>query len=147
MPLEYTIPGVYHETLPRPAPLPLPRTDVVGLAGFERRVRDGSTPSALTGSPLAGHSFQVDVLPFEVKIAGERRRVPAAVDLPLSSDETSIPMAPGETVVYALAAAPVTGAGRPAELLVVAGLPTAAFNPPPPTDEEVAVVAGDRPFV
>src|SRR5262245_17582779 len=126
MPLDITIPGVYQELRPRPAGLPLPRTDVAGFIGLERRVRDGSTPCRLITAPGAslpsGHAFQVDVATFQITLDGARRRVPATRDLVLSTGAGAIPMVAGGSITYAIAAVAAGAAARP---IVVAGAPSA----------------------
>jgi hypothetical protein len=123
MPSRYQVPGVYHQPRPR-APAPPPdRTDVVGFVGFEPRVRDGSTGSELIGLPPVGHAFRVDVASFQLVVGGARATVPATVDLVLSKDAATIPIADTCGVVYALSA---VDAGGSLQLLVVAG----AASPP-----------------
>ena len=118
----YQVPGVYYEPQPR-APQPSPdRTDVVGFIGFEPRVRDGSTPSELTGTPPVGHAFRVDVMTFRLVVGTTRSLVPATRDLVLSQDGATIPIADGCAIAYALAAVDLDGT---LDLLVVAGVPSA----------------------
>ncbi len=151
MPVTYRVPGVYHEPRPRVPPAPTARTDVAGFIGFEPRVRDGTTPSRLTGGPPAtGHAFRVDVAGFEIELAGAREQVPARVDLVLSENPAATLLAHGQSVVFALAAA--RGADGVA-LVVTAGAvaATAPLPPAAPTDFDVgarvaAVLGAPRPW-
>src|SRR5437870_2653070 len=107
MAFRYQVPGVYYEPRPRAPEAPVVRTDVAGFIGFEPRVRDGSTPSTLLGSPApgpVGHAFRIDVAAFQVQIGGTRAQVPAQVDVVVSMAASSIPMAAGGSIAYALAA-------------------------------------------
>src|SRR5580765_4496199 len=105
MTYELTLPGVYQEPVVRSADA-MPRTDVAGFIGFERRVRDGSTPCALvpTSGPPLGHTYQVDVLSCELRVPDTKRRlrVPATTDLVLSQAPLSIPQPPGGSICYAI---------------------------------------------
>src|SRR4051794_38723123 len=131
MALSYAVPGVYYERRARAQPRPLARTDVAGFLGFEPRVLPPSTPSRLIGSPPTGHAFRTDVIAFQlppVLLGGLRAMVPATADLLLSRDETIIPILPGGSIKYALAAA-VSAAGV-VDLLVVAGPASATAESP-----------------
>lgn len=103
MPLAFTVPGVYEDTPPRRVPTPLPRTDVAGFVGFERRIRDASDPTRLIGSPPTGHRFAIDVAPLRLRIGGRETLVKGRRDLVLSRSNASIPFAPGGSVAYAIA--------------------------------------------
>ncbi len=152
MPVTYRVPGVYHEPRPRVPPAPAVRTDVAGFIGFEPRVRDGTTPSRLTGGPPAtGHAFRVDVAGFEIELAGAREQVPATVDLVLSEDPASTLLADAQSVVFALAAARDAGG---VVLVVTAGTPAATTPRPPaaPGDPDVearvaAALGAQRPWL
>jgi hypothetical protein len=138
-----TVPGVYFEPKPRFEPPPAVRTDVAGFIGFETRVRDGSTPSALAGTPVpSGHGFRVDVPAFEVAIppfeatAEENRirvNVPPATDFVLSQSNATPLLNDGESVVFALAVA-----APGIRLLTVAGVPVAGPQAAAPGDVQLA---------
>src|SRR5262245_14108055 len=102
------VPGVYFEPNPRVPEPPFVRTDVAGFIGFETRVRDGTMPSGLVGSPPSGHSFQVDIAEFRLELEGFRLDVPGVRDFPLSQSASSTLLGDGTSIVFALAAA---GAG------------------------------------
>ncbi len=152
MPVTYRVPGVYHEPRPRVAPPAAVRTDVAGFIGFESRVRDGTTPSRLTGGPPAtGHAFRVDVAGFEIELAGAREEVPATTDLVLSENPAATLVADAQSVVFALAAAR-EAAGI--TLVVTAGAAAATGPLPPaaPSDLDVesrvaAVLGAPRPWL
>jgi hypothetical protein len=119
---------------------------VAGFIGFEPRVRDGTTPTQLIGNPPVGHGFRVDVraflLPPEV-FAGARFTVPATTDLVLSKSDTSIPLAAGGSIRYALAAA--LARGGIVRLLVIAGTTSPTAQSAAPGDDAIALAAaGDR---
>jgi hypothetical protein len=129
-------------------PRPLARTDVVGFVGFEPRVRDGTNPSQLTGTPPAGHAFRVDVMRFQLPaelFGGVRATVPATADLLLSQSATTIPIAPGGTIKYALAT--VLGDDGNVHLVVVAGLASATEEAAPAADADIAAVAAGHTWV
>lgn len=138
-----SVPGVYFEPKPRVEPPPSVRTDVAGFIGFETRVRDGSTPSAFTGTPVpAGHGFRIDVPAFEVAMppfeaAGEEKRirvnVPPATDFVLSENGASPLLTDGDSVVFALAVA-----APGIRLMSVAGAPVSGPAAPPPGDLQIA---------
>jgi hypothetical protein len=144
----YSVPGVYYEPRPRVRPRPLARTDVVGFIGFEPRVQEGTTPTQLLGNPLAGHAFRVDVVGFQLApelLGGTRATVPPAVDLVLSQDIATIPIAPGGSIKYALAA--VLADGGQVELLVVAGPASTIEDSAAATDDDVDAAAARRQWV
>jgi hypothetical protein len=144
----YPVPGVYYEPRPRALPRPLARTDVVGFVGFEPRVRDGTNPSRLTGAPPAGHAFRVDVMGFQLPaelFGGVRASVPATTDLVLSQSATTIPIAPGGAIKYALAA--VLGNEGNVHLVVVAGPASPTEEAAPATDEDIAAVAAGHTWI
>ena len=101
--------------LPRaPSPYaeePAVRTDVVGFIGFDPRVRNGSTASALIGSPPSGHEFRVDIAGFQIEVEAVRYVVPAQRDFVLSRGSTpaAIPIASGQSIVYGLAIGEMNG--------------------------------------
>jgi hypothetical protein len=131
----YQIPEVYREPRPRAKPVVPARTDVAGFVGFEPRVRDGTHPCELLGTPPVGHAFRIDVASFELVVGGLRLRVPAARDLELSRDPAAIPMAEGESLAYAVVAA---RDGRRLDLVVVPGAVAAPGRPAPvPADAAV----------
>ena len=137
MALTHQVPGVYFEPRPRTPPPPVVRTDVAGFIGFEPRVRDGSTPSQLTGGPPpTAHSFQVDVAEFELTINGSPEKVAGVTDLVLSSDPAATLVNDGQSVVFAIAAAK---ADQEISLIVTAGIavPTPSFPPAAPPDAAV----------
>lgn len=101
--IAYHVPDVYHEPRPRAPETPIVATDIVGFIGFDPRVRNGSTPSALTGSPVTGHGFRVDVAAFQLVIGAVRGTVPATRNFVLSSNAATIPIAAGQSIVYGLA--------------------------------------------
>jgi hypothetical protein len=141
----YAVPGVYYEPRPRAEPRALARTDVTGFLGFERRVLDGTTPMQLVGDPPTGHCFCVDVIRFLLPrpmFGGERLFVPAVKDLVLSKSATSIPIEPGGSIRYALAA--VEDSGGTVQLVVVAGPASPTDDAASPTDEDVAALAAKR---
>src|SRR5262245_2800345 len=143
----YAVPGVYYEPRPRVEPRPLARTDVTGFIGFEPRVRDGTTPTQLTGDPPAGHAFRVDVIRFmlpRTAFDGARLYVPAVRDLVLSESATSIPIEPRGSIRYALAAA---ADGETVQLMVAAGPASATADAATPTDEDLAVLAAGRRWI
>ncbi|HEY3857290.1 MAG TPA: hypothetical protein VGO67_23140 [Verrucomicrobiae bacterium] len=118
-PATYTVPGVYQAPSPR-APTVLPiRTDVAGFIGFEPRVRDSTPPSQLTGGATpVGHAFAVDVNEFQLRSWGIRATVPATPQLVLSESASSIPLADGQSIVYAIAA---SARSKDASLIVAHG--------------------------
>jgi hypothetical protein len=125
------------------------RTDVAGFIGFEPRVRDSIPPSELTGGAApTGHAFFVDVSALQVTIHGRRINVPATPRLLLSEDAASIPVADGQSIVYAVV---VAARLTQAELIVVAG--AAGAEQQPANDaveagvEAYFVQAGDTPVV
>src|ERR1051326_1698706 len=116
----YHVPGVYFEPQRRAAETPIVRTDVGGFIGFDPRVRNGSTPSTLVGSPANGHDFRVDVAAFQIPLETVRRLrvlpetvkvVPGATDFVLSrgTSPATIPIADGQSIVYGLAVAESRG--------------------------------------
>jgi hypothetical protein len=133
--MAYSVPGVFFEPQPRAQPQPLPRTDVAGFIGFENRVREASAPSLLLGTPPIGHEFRIDVAGFEVELAGRRAKVPATDGLLLSMDSQRIPMAPGGSISYAVAA--LDRGGPTLQLVVVPGRPSPLPRPLPATDDEL----------
>jgi hypothetical protein len=144
------VPGVYAATQPRaPDVIPL-RTDVAGFIGFEPRVRDAVPPSSLTGGPPpVGHAFFVDVNALQISLTGQRISVPATPRLLLSQDPASIPLADGQSIVYAVV---VATQFAQVSLIVVPGLAAATGAELAPTDSMVAAAvqasfgAGDSPL-
>jgi hypothetical protein len=130
----YHVPGVYYEPRPRVSETPLIRTDIAGFVGFDPRVRNGSSPSMLTGFPPAGHAFRIDVSSFQVVVRGVSAMVPASIDLVLSESAFTIPIAAGESIVYGLAAAERSGA---IVLATAAGAPALSGGEIAPTDAVV----------
>jgi hypothetical protein len=134
------VPGVYWAPQPRAAGIPFARTDIAGFAGFERRVRDGVTPTAIVGS---GHRFAVEVRAFELALGTTRIAIPAARDLVLSADANTVPIVAGGTVVHAvIAVAAVTrpvapGRATNADLAVVQGLASPTLHARAPSDAEI----------
>ena len=132
-----TVPGVYFEPEPRNPGLPFVRTDVAGFIGFEPRVRDGTTPSQLTGGPPpVGHSFQVDVAAFTIVVEDFTLDIPAQTDFTLSANPASTLLADGNSVVFGLA-------GVQAGLLLMAvqgAVVPAAPAPAPPRHVVAAAV-------
>jgi hypothetical protein len=125
LPSSYRTPGVYGATQPRaPTTAPL-RTDVAGFIGFEPRVRDSTPPSGLTGG-AAGHAFFVDVSALQVTINGRRISVPATPRFLLSENAASVPVADGQSIVYAVV---VAARLSQAELIAVAGVAGAEHAP------------------
>ena len=144
----YSVPGVYYEPRPRALPRPLARTDVVGFVGFEPRVRDGSSPSLLLGTPPLGHTFRVDVSGCQLAaglLGAASASVPAETDLILSQSLTQIPMAPGGSIRYALAA--TLGPTGKVGLLVVAGLASPVERAASAEDAAIALAAAGQPWV
>lgn len=144
----YAVPGVYYEPRPRAEPRPLARTDVVGFVGFEPRIRDGTTPTQLTGTPPAGHAFRIDVAAFRLPpelLDGVRATVPAATDLVLSQDQAAIPIAPGGSIAYALAA--VLGAASRIALVVVPGPASPVERAAAASDDGIETAAAGRRWV
>jgi len=143
---QYSVPGVYYEPRPRAKPRPLARTDVAGFVGFEPRVRDGSTPSQLTGTPAAtGHVFRVDVLGFQLPASvfgGVRTTVSAAVDWVLSENPASIPMAAGGSIRYTLVA--VLGEDGKLSLLSLAGPVSGSSQAAPATDADIEALTSQQ---
>jgi hypothetical protein len=132
----YRVPGVYSAPQPRTVPVLPIRTDVAGFIGFEPRVRDSSPASGLTGGPPpTGHGFFVDVSEFQLHQHGLRAAVPATTRLALSQSPSSIPIADGESIVYALAAG---AKGPTATLVVVAGIAAVSGGESAPLDTDVA---------
>lgn len=145
----YAVPGVYYEPRPRAPPRPLARTDVVGFVGFEPRVRDATKPSQLTGDPPVGHSFQVDVIGFQLPpelLDGMRATVPATTNLVLSQSAVPpIPIAAGGAIKYALVA--VLGSDGKVQLVVVAGPPSTTEDAAAATDRDINAVADKHRWV
>lgn len=138
-PLPYRVPGVYYEPQPRAPEAPLVRTDVVGFVGFDPRVRNGTTPSTLTGSPPTGHAFRVDVSGFQVMVGTVRARLEARTDFVLSESPVATPFADGRSRVYTLVVRPVPGGFG---LDVVAGSVEDSGNERPPEDAAVVLALG-----
>jgi len=142
----YHVPGVYYEPQPR-APEAVPvRTDVVGFIGFDPRVVNGTSASTLTWLPLfpppsppAGHAFRVNVASFRLATRKVRGTVPASTDFVLSESAVSIPIANGQSIVYALVAR--EKAGKLA-LAAAAGLADTSELEQPPDDAAIQVALG-----
>jgi len=148
MVVSYAVPGVYYEPRPRAAPRPLARTDVVGFVGFEPRLRDGATPCQLSGTPPQGHAFQVDVTGFQLPVGTlgpSRVVVPAATDLLLSASTTTIPVAAGGAIAYAVVAV-LTDAGS-VQLQVVSGPASPTDRAAVADDQTIDALAAGRPWV
>ena len=148
MTTQYATPGVYYEPRPRAQPRPLARTDVTGFIGFEARVRDGSTASRITGTVPPGHEFRVDVIGFQLPaglLGSGRTSVPATADFVLSQSLTTIPMAAGGSITYALVAL-LNAAGK-VDLLVAQGPASPTTVSTPPTDDALYALAADQPWL
>ena len=143
MGVAYRVPGVYVERRPRVAPVVVARTDVVGFVGLEPRVRAGTTPSALTGSPATGHDFRADVAGFQLVLGGARVLVPETRNLAVSSGALWIPMLAGESIVFALVAAEQDGPF--AELMVVRGNAAATGTERAPDDAQLELRVNPMP--
>ncbi len=146
--MDYVVPGIYYEPRPRVDQRAVARTDVAGFVGFEARVRDGTTPCRLIGSPPAGHEFRVDVVGFQLPaglLGSARARVPASTDLLLSSAPAAIPLPAGGTIVYALVA--LLQADGSVALQALAGTPSPALAAAAPDDLAVSVLAAGRPWL
>ena len=144
----YAVPGVYYEPRPRAETRPLARTDVVGFVGFEPRVRDGSEPCQLLDGLPQGHRFQVDVAGFQLAagvLGSQRTRVVAVQNLLLSASATSVPMAQGGAMRYAIAA--VLLADGNTKLIVAKGTAGMGDWTLPVADADIAVLAKGRPWV
>src|SRR5437899_12058037 len=105
--LAYHVPGVYQEPQPRAAETPIVRTDSAVFIGFDPRVRNGTHRSELTGSPVLGHDFRVDVAAVQLTVGAVRSFVPATRDFVLAHGDgttglPAIPIASGQSIVYAL---------------------------------------------
>jgi hypothetical protein len=146
MAMTYSVPGVYYEPRPRAVPRATARTDVVGFIGFEPRVKDGTTPSELIGDPPTGHAFRVNVSSFQLprELLGVRATVPAVTDLELSRAAT-IPIAPGGSIRYALAAV-LEDAGT-VLLLVVSGPASDTLEAASATEIDLEAAAAGRAWV
>ena len=97
-----TVPGVYFEPRPRQPGAPFVRTDVVGFIGFESRIRNGSQASRIIDlSTPKGHIFNVDIAHINIDVGRTRAELPNITNLVLSSDPINIPIADGESIVYA----------------------------------------------
>ncbi len=130
-----TVPGVYFEPKPREPELPFVRTDVAGFIGFEPRVRDGTTASQLTGSPVPlGHAFQIDIAAFTIEVDEFRLDIPARTDYLLSENPASTLLVGGQSVVFGLAGVQVG-----VRLLAVQGKIATLTPSKPPTRNELDV--------
>src|SRR3954469_10058942 len=107
MPLALTVPGVYFDQRPRAAGTPLVRTDIAGFIGFESRVRESLDP---------GGAIRVEVASVQLLVGG-RTGVLRSQVLELAAGVSAIPLIPGESAVFALAA---YGSGA-LSLIAVAG--------------------------
>lgn len=134
---QYRVPDVYYEPQPRSPEVVPVRTDVCGFIGFDPRVTDGDTASTLVGSPAVGHSFQVNVAAFQLYLAKVRAQFAGATDLQLSASGASIPMLPGQSVIYTLAAALVPNQAV-LQLVVVTSYPGTYPQTQAVTDDVVA---------
>jgi hypothetical protein len=107
----YHVPGVYYEPRPRTPEASDVRTDVVGFIGFDPRVRNGSTPSALIGGGASGHEFRVGIAGFQIELNDVRYVIPPEPNFLLSKGSTpaTIPITPGESIVYGLAVGELNG--------------------------------------
>jgi hypothetical protein len=144
--IAYHVPGVYYEPQPRALETPLVRTDVVGFVGFDPRVTNGATPSALSWPPASpppapptGHAFRVNVASFQLMVGAVRGRVPAARDFVLSQNPAAIPVASGESIVYALV---VRESGGVFSLAVLSGAATPSDSEQAPDDAALAAAFG-----
>lgn len=146
MTIELLLPGVYQEPRLRSAEA-MPRTDVAGFIGFERRVRDGSSPCELVGTPPVGHAFRVNVLACELRSTGvpRRLRIAAIENLVLSQSAVGIPQVPGGSICYALVAVAV-GATETAAVVVVPGASAATAFAEPPDDAACQAAAAGAPY-
>lgn len=141
MALAYQIPGVYFEPRPRQPEVPLARTDIAGFIGFDPRVLPATTASF---ADATFYAFRVDVAGFQLVIDGVRARVPATTNFVLAAGPAPSPVAPGESIVYAIAAALQ---GQALVLVAAAGTAAATDFEWPPDDGVVdaAVVAQIAP--
>lgn len=144
MGVAYRVPGAYVERRPRVAPDAPARTDVVGFVGLEPRVRDGSTPAALAGTPAVGHEFRVDVAAFQLVLRGRRRRVEGGRDRLVSAGALWIPMAVGQSIVFTLVVAEV-GPADATELIVKRGNAAATGTERAPDDAQLEVRVNPMP--
>jgi hypothetical protein len=95
-------------------------------------VIDGSTPSALTGGPPpTGHSFKVDIAPFEICLGDAHLQVTSVTNFVLSENLTSIPIADGESIVYAVVLAELNSTPQ---FLAVGGRAAVTGKELPPPD-------------
>lgn len=68
-------------------------------------VTDGSTPSHFTGgSPPSGHDFRIDIARSIASVAGQRIPLPPQTDFVLSASAVNTLLAPGQSIVFTLAA-------------------------------------------
>jgi hypothetical protein len=145
---QYHVPGVYYEPQPRVVEAALVRTDVVGFIGFDPRVTNGTTPSTLTWLPLfpppappSGHAFRVDVASFQIMVGSVRGTVPFSRDFILSENSAALPIASGQSIIYALV---VRELGGVFSLAALAGAATATGGERAPG--ELAIKAAFGPL-
>jgi hypothetical protein len=134
------VPGVYHEPQRRADETIPVRTDVVGFVGFDPRVRNARPVSWISLSPLR-HAFRVDVATFQIVVNGVRGLVPGQAGFTLS-EGAGIPLAAGESLVYALIVR--ESAGR-FSLASVPGAAAASDTERPPADAAVSIALGLAP--
>jgi hypothetical protein len=140
-PARYRVPGVYYEPQPRAPAAPRVRTDVAGFIGLEPRLRATPGGSRLTGAPPVGHDFNVQVSDFQLQVGAVRGPVPAG-PLTLSKDAAVIPVADGQAITFAVAAA---RGGTPFKLVTVAGPVVGLHVFAPPDDDTVAAAVAATP--
>lgn len=99
------------------------------IAALAACITDGTTPSCLNG----GHQFNIDVPRFHVQIANTVHCIREAIDFSLSAG-SDVPIADGQSMVYALLAVEKAGA---AELMAVAGTAKAAGSEQPPANADI----------
>ena len=133
----------------RPADRQAPPADSRIESRVQDLVRDGTTPSQLTGGPPpVGHEFRVDIAPFHIALGTKVVSVPGIQDLVVSAAADAMPLAPGQSLVYSLAVTWL--AGLPG-VVAVRGKPAATGRELPPTEAQVRYqlrqVVGGQPFV
>lgn len=133
MALALTVPGVYFDQRPRVADTPLVRTDIAGFIGFESRVREAPDP---------GGAIRVEVASLQLLVGGRTGRVRGQV-LELAANAAAIPLAPGQSVVFAVVA---FGSGD-LSLARVTGTPALSGLERPPDETAVESAVGTRSFV
>src|SRR6185295_15201125 len=128
MALAFSVPGVYFDQRPRAADTPLVRTDIAGFIGFESRVREVPDP---------GGAIRVDVAGVQLVVGGRSGRVEGRA-IELAASASAIPLASGQSVVFAIVA---SGSGTLA-LATVKGSVAPTGSERPPEDGAVAIAVG-----